>query len=98
MRGTTPLLEFLLPFDASELAEACITLSQQDTEVLSKYLADCRREQQLLSVRLSQEETLLLESRFPTEIQLRARTLQGEALASEVWAVPTKRLLKDGVI
>ena len=98
VRGTTPTLEFTLPFDTSNLAEAWVTLSQNDSEVLTKTLEECKREGRMLSIRLTQEETLKLEHDFNTEIQLRVRTIAGEALASKIITRNTDRLLKDGVI
>lgn len=98
IRGTTPTLAFELPFEVSLLAEAWITLAQQDKIILNKELADCSREGCLLSVRLSQEETLQLEQNCNTEIQLRVRTEGGDALASRIYTVDTACILKDGVI
>jgi hypothetical protein len=98
IRGTTPTLEFMLPFDTSRLAEAWITLSQCDNVVLNKRLTECECEAQKLSVRLTQVETLKLDCDYCTEIQVRARMLDGEALASGIIKVKTERILKDGVI
>lgn len=98
IRGTTPKLEFTIPFDTSILAEAWVTLSQNGTEVLNKELKDCSHGDKTLSVRLTQEETLKLQHGYKTEIQVRVRTLEGEALASCIIKVDTDRILKDGVI
>lgn len=98
IRGTTPLLEFTLPFETSLLAEAWVTLSQNKEVVLNKKLDMCKCEGCILSVKLTQEETLLLNCDCNTEIQVRVRTLEGEALASDIIRVGTDRILKDGVI
>lgn len=98
IRGTTPTLEFTVPFDTSILAEAWVTLSQNDEVVLNKQLEDCKCDERKLSVKLTQEETLLLDCKCKTEIQIRARTLEGEALASQIITADTGRILKDGVI
>ena len=66
--------------------------------VIDKALSDCTREENKLSVRLSQEETLKLKHDCVTEIQIRAKTLDGEAIASQIIQVHTQRILKDGVI
>ena len=47
---------------------------------------------------LTQEETLKLGVSDRTEIQLRVRLADGNALASQIFAVSTERILKDGVI
>lgn len=98
VRGTTPTLEFTLPFSTELLAEAYVTLSQNRTVVVDKPLDECERNGNILSVKLKQEETLLLDSECKTEIQIRARTHEGEALASDIITVNTDRILKDGVI
>ena len=98
IRGTTPTLEFAIPFETSVLAEAFVTLSQNNVVVLDKALAECKCDDMKLSVKLSQEETLKLDCNCKTEIQVRVRTKEGDALASDIIIVDTKRILKDGVI
>ena len=98
IRGTTPTLEFIIPFDTSLLAEAYVTLSQQGSVVLDKALEDCNCNENRLSVRLTQEETLKLKCDCITEIQIRARTLSGDAIASNIIRECAERILKDGVI
>lgn len=98
VRGTTPTLEFTLPFDTSNLAAAWVTLAQSDSEVLTKTLEECKCEGKMLLVKLTQEETLKLQQENNTEIQLRVRTKAGEALASDIITRNTDRILKDGVI
>lgn len=98
IRGTTPTLEFKIPFDTSLLAEAWVTLSQNGVVILNKELEDCSCGENTLSVKLTQEETLKLDCERKTEIQIRARTTADEALASNIITVNTGRILKDGVI
>ena len=98
IRGTTPTLEFTIPFDTELIAEAFVTLSQKNKVVLDKPLAECQRDEKVLSVKLTQEETLLLDCDYKTEIQIRVRTVDGDALASDIIAVNTERILKDGVV
>lgn len=98
IRGTTPTLEFTLPFAASALAEAYITLAQRGTVVVDKCLEDCKCDGNMLILRLTQEETLRLDSQYTTEIQIRVRTPAGEALASNIMRESTERILKEGVI
>ncbi len=98
IRGTTPTLEFEMPFETNIIAEAFVTLSQNDVVVVDKQLQDCTCDTNKLSVRLTQEETLKLDCKCKTEIQVRVRTVEGEALASCIITVNTDRILKDGVI
>lgn len=98
IRGTTPTIEVELPFETAILAEAYITLSQNGKIVLDKSMSECKCNLDTLSVTLTQEETLMLDCKCHTEIQVRARTTDGSALASDVITVATERILKDGVI
>lgn len=98
IRGTTPTLEFELPFDTSQLTEAFVTLSQNDEIVIDKPLSACKCGGNTLTVKLTQDETLQLDCTCDTEIQVRAKTLEGDALASNIIRVDTGRILKDGVI
>ena len=98
IRGTTPTLEFIIPFNTDQLAICFITLSQKGLVVVEKTLSNCTRDGNKLSVRLSQEETLKLQHGCVTEIQIRAKTLEGEAIASQIIQVNTQRILRDGVI
>lgn len=98
IRGTTPTLEFTLPFGTELLAEAWVTLAQGKTEVLTKELRECTCGDNTLTVRLTQEETLLLNGDRNVEIQVRVRLNSGDALASDIIHVAADRILKDGVI
>ena len=97
-RGTTPTLEFTIPFDTSLLSEAWVTLSQNDVIVIDKQLKDCSCDEKKLIVDLTQDETLLLDCACKTEIQLGVKLNTGKALASAVIVVNTERIIKDGVI
>lgn len=100
IRGTTPTLEFTLPFDTSSIAEMYITMSQNDKVVLEKSMADCRCSRKAITLNLTQEDTLKLEQKpdAQAEIQIRIRTKEGEALASDIIRVYVGRILKEGVI
>lgn len=100
IRGTTPVLEFELPFDTDLLEEAYVTISQRGAVAIEKSIDECTLKHDMLSVRLSQEETLELTAQrnLQAEIQLRVLTRDGEALASNIESVDVGRILKDGVI
>ena len=98
IRGTTPTLEFDVPFDTELLAEAYVTLSQNREIVVDKPLTECQCSGNKITVRLTQEETLKLDCECNTEIQIRARMVDGNAVASNIITVSTNRILKDGVI
>lgn len=98
IRGTTPKLEFELPFDTNLVAEAFITFSQRSNVILHKTYKDCESEGQTMCLKLTQEETLSFDGNCPIEIQIRVRTTAGEALASDIFEEYIDQILKDGVI
>ena len=98
IRGTTPTLEFELPFGTDQLAEAYVTLAQREVVLVDKPLTECQCDGNKLTVKLTQEETLKLDRECNTEIQIRARLLSGDAIASAIIRESTERILKDGVI
>ena len=100
IRGTTPTLEFTLPFDTSLIAEIYVTMTQNGKTVLEKTLSDCNCSGTSVSLPLTQEDTLKLQQqpRSQAEIQIRVRTTAGEALASDIMSVYVGRILKEGVI
>lgn len=98
IRGTTPTLEFGLPISKESIADAFVSFSQNQKLVIDKPLSACSCEGNKLTVRLEQEDTLKLVADQLTEIQLRVKTTDGEALASQIIKVDTYRIIKDGVI
>lgn len=98
IRGTTPTLEFMLPFDVGTLSDAYITMVQNRKVVLEKCISDCECTGNCLRVKLTQEETLKLNCVHRVEIQIRAKTITGDAIASEIITADAERILKDGVI
>lgn len=100
IRGTTPTLEFALPFEVDLIAEAYVTISQNQSVVIDKSLSELTRAGKTLTVKLSQEDTLKLQqSEFKTaEVQIRVRMKSGDALASDIMRLYVGRILKEGVI
>ena len=100
IRGTTPTLEFTLPFDTSLIAEMYVTLAQDGKTVMEKALSDCSCSGTSVSLALTQEDTLGLQQqpRSLAEIQIRVLTTAGDALASDIMSVYVGRILKEGVI
>lgn len=70
-RCTTPTLEFVFPFDASEVVAILISLGQNDKVILTKTEDDCEKDGNIVRAMLSQEDTKALSSDFKTvEIEL----------------------------
>ena len=98
IRGTTPILEFDIPFETDLLQEAFITFSQDDNIVIDKKLSDCTIDGKKIILKLSQEETLRLSCDSVCQIQIRTRTLDETSSASDIIKDRVYPILKDGVI
>ena len=98
IRGTTPRLDFVIPFDADLLEKVFVTIAQNGIVITEKNIDDCTCTGNVISVKLTQEDTLKLACKQLTEIQIRAKTRDGEAIASSIINEPTDCILKEGVI
>ena len=98
IRGTTPTLSFELPFDASEAESLYITISQRyENIMIDKSLDDCSIDGTIVTVTLTQEDTLKLIADKPVFIQVRV-VKGGTAMASDLIKTTVSDVLKDGVI
>ena len=97
-RGTTPKLDFTLPFNTELLDKAYITFFQKDRQAIEKEKSDCEIDTNKLILTLSQADTLKLVSNVPVKIQVRALLTDGSAIASKVIEKKVKDVLKDGEI
>lgn len=97
IRGTTPTIEFNLPFDASLLSVFYITFSQDGRPVVEKKHTDCELSGQKIIVTLSQMDTLRFKNDY-VEIQIRGKTTSDEALSSNIMMEHVDMILKEGVI
>ena len=101
IQGTTPTLHFNLPFQASLIKSAEITLQYTDSYknvMIVKTLNDCELGENSIATRLTQEETLKLPAPATAKVQLRILTNDDVALATEPLKVSVKKLLKKDVI
>lgn len=98
IRGTTPTIRLVLPFDANMLAEGFVTFAQNREIVIDKKLSECVVEENIIRIKLSQEDTLKFKHDRSVEIQLRARDTEDNAVASVIKTVNIGRILKEGVI
>lgn len=103
-RGTTPTHTFTGSTDLSGAAALYVTYQQGGKTVLEKSLEDVAVETDpdsgecTVTVTLSQEDTLRFDEAKQVEIQIRAKLLDGAALASNIISASPARLLKEGVI
>lgn len=103
IQGTTPILQYNLPFQTSVIKEAEITLQYTDAMknvLIVKTLknGECELGEKSVSTKLTQEETLKLPAPATAKIQLRILTNDDVVLATEPCKVTVKKLLKKDVI
>lgn len=97
-RGTTPTFLFKLPIETDTITALSVTFHQPGGETIEKGMDDVTMEEQRVLAALTEAETLSLRQHcFPLEIQLRIGV--GEVrMASQIFAVPVERILKDGAL
>ena len=98
IRGTTSTLQFTFPFELNNVAELWVTLKRDTNFVLDTTLTDCELDGSVLTLRLTQQDTLKLNAFMPVAIQIRIRTNDGNAVASNIITTSVGQILKDGVI
>lgn len=98
IRGTTPTLEFSLPFDVESVATLYVTFKQMGRTVIERTLSECRYDGKVLYVDLTQNETLSFTAGQQVDMQIRAKFTSGKAVASEIMTTSVQRVLKGGVV
>jgi len=98
IRGTTPLHVFKLPFSTENIEKVRVIYSQNNKPVVKKELCDCTLEGNTIKLKLTQEDTLELDCKFPVEIQVRVLMAGGDVLASFPLETSLYRCLEDEVL
>lgn len=98
IQGTTPTHIFKTPLSTENLKNVRITYAQDGVVVLTKELADCTVNGNEVMCQLSQEETFKFDSNLPVDIQFRALTNSGDAMASRVQRVAIVTVLDGAVL
>ena len=99
-RGTTPTLKFTTPYAASLIQGGFVTFVQRGSIVIEKSLSDksVTISDQMISVELTQSETLLLTTADRCKAQVRVILSTGKRAASNVVEIPVCEILKEGEI
>ena len=97
-RGTTPRHTFTLPFDTGNVSKVRVLYAQNDVLKIVKKETDAELSGNVISVRLTQAETLRLNCNLKTDIQVRVVTYDGDAFASDIITVKTERCLDSEVL
>ena len=97
-RGTTPTITFETEINCAEFDKLEITFAQKDEIILNKNMSDCSVEGNKITIKLTEEETLLFDSRKnPVQMQIRAG-IGNSRLASEIMYTTAESILKDGCL
>ena len=97
-QGSTPLHTFTLPFETELLKSFKLTYSQNGRIILEKYLKDFKTDGNVLTIKLTQEETFLFDEDSDVHLQARALTLGGDAIPSNIIIVPVEACLDREVL
>lgn len=96
-RGTTPTHTFALPFEVSIISALRITYKQENNVILTKEKDDCTLTDNVINVKLRQEETLKFKCNAPAKVQLRI-VRNDDVIASEVFNFFVNECLDNEVI
>lgn len=97
-RVTTPSHKFTFPIDPNTCEIIRITYAQNDKILITKEKPDLSIKDNTVKVTLSQEETKIFSARFPVQVQVRALTFDGKALASKTFTREVGEVLDDGIL
>lgn len=97
-RGTTPIHRFTFDFPKETVDAIYITYKQSGQLRIEKSKKDIVFDDGVISVKLTQEETLKFTVIGNVEIQIRFTDISDNAYASNIISVPVDRILKEGVI
>lgn len=96
-RGTTPTNVFRTDVDLENASVLFVSYKQNGKVVLEKSLEDVNVKKTLVTVNLTQKETLLFQDGIVT-IQIRAKFPDNTAIASNLIRTTAEEIVKDGEI
>lgn len=97
-RGTTPTLDFVLPLGSPEIIAGTITLSQRGNAIVKKPFSEWVINGNTISVTLTQEDTLLINTKYPVEIQLKPKFINGVVPDTDIHTLQADKVLDEVVI
>ncbi len=100
-RGSTPTLTFNIPFDVSLIQNLFVSVKQtvgNDVIQVDKTIDQCELNENVITCKLSQEDTLKFDECRNAFVQLRVLTKDNTSHVSDVFKVLVGELLKEGVI
>lgn len=97
-RGSTPTIKFTVPNDTPQIISGTITLSQNKSPVIKKSLSQWSHVGNVVSVRLTQEDTLKLNVNYSVEIQLKPKFADGTVPDTKIHVITADRVLDEEVL
>ena len=94
IRGTTPVQTFELP-ESLENCKFTITYKQQGNVIFKRTHEDCAISDNIVTVNLTQNETLMLIENEIVEIQFKIRNFEGNIFASDIINDMVYRILDE---
>lgn len=98
IRGTTPTHVFTVPFDTSIIKTVRVIYKQNNNQVVCKENDDVEMDGNVVSVKLTQEDTFKFKHGQNVKIQLRVLTQDGEAMSSDIIVDSVQECLDDEVL
>jgi hypothetical protein len=98
IRGTTPTHVFKIPIDPSMVASVRVVYAQDDAVIVKKCTDDCTFDGNIISVTLTQEDTLLFDCKKCVQIQIRVLTIEGESLSTRPMSLTVEKCLDGEVL
>lgn len=95
VRGSTPKHIFKLPIFTGTVKKVLITYEQLGRKVLEKTEKDVQMQDDTITLRLSQAETLMFKERHPARIQLKVLTDSDDLLPSQIIEVSVGEILNE---
>ena len=83
VRGTTPTHDFELPYAQELIKDVRVSYVQNNQEIITKTLDECRLVGNVLSTDLTQEETFLFAPRWRVEIEIKIQLFDKRVVRSE---------------
>jgi hypothetical protein len=98
IRGTTPIHEFKIPFDTTQIADLRISYGQSEKEIVVKCADECELDGNIIRTTLTQEETFKFDCTKSVMIQVRVRTTRGEVMSTGIITMKVGKCLNSEVL
>lgn len=99
IRATTPTHVFTFPsgMSTADMSEILLTYSQGGKPVIEKNKSDLTIQPNKVSIRLTQEEVNMFDAGV-VQIQMRAKNMSGDVMASQIFKVKVKQVLNEEIL